>query len=196
MRGYGNSTNETKSGNCSFRTAEKIIGLVCPTLSSDPVPAVKHENQAPVGTCQNFHSFFDAIGHTGGARTNSRLYEPTCARCSLPLFTHIMRCCCVWDKGKTQTSLPQQNCRVATQGRCTVTTLALFLSFTVTAAAERHQTLSRNIFLVRAFLIDTTLFSNLNIDIFYILAKHKFRHQNMPVRDFFFYCACLRLSSV
>lgn len=115
MRVYGNPTNETKSGNYSFRTGEKIIGLVYPTLSSDPLPAVKHGNQASVGTSQKFHSLLDAIGLSGGSCTNSRLYEPACARCSLPLFTHIMRCCCVGNNGKTQTSSPQQNCHAATE---------------------------------------------------------------------------------
>lgn len=129
---------------------------------------LKHGNQTSVGTCQKFHSLLDATGHPGGWRTNSRLYEPTCARCSLLLFTRIMRCR-VSNNGKTQTSPPQPNCHAAAEGRCTVTTLALFLSFTV-AGSVRHQTMSRNIFLVRTFLIDTTLFSNLNIVFFFLVS--------------------------
>lgn len=93
-----------------------------------------------------------------------------------------MRRCCVWNNGETQTSRPQQNCRVAAEGRCTVAALSLFLSFTITAASDIKNPEQKYIFGARLLdWHDLVLEPKDRFVFFYCsLAKHKFRHQNMP----------------
>lgn len=55
-------------------------------------------------------------------------------------------------------------------------------------SSVKHQTMSRNIFSARAFLIDTTLFSKLNIDFFCVcLCKTQFQTSIHAFVQFFFF---------